>query len=383
VRLPESALRAAILHPEEEVRLAAVTYFSGAMSRDETIMPAVIQAVERHGRDRAFRMLRSAERLAQTPATVDWLLGELRRPYALHEIDEDNYRFAVALILCRAPAALLRERRGDMAALPMFPEQLRAHLDQRLEMLSWDWERAWIALEALGRRTMRSGRFTRSDVLHAELLVESLARHRAEQAGTVLKLLEGPYEPGKEALIEWLKPLVARLAGAMRLASAVPLLTEYLPHANVSLADESTTALIRIGAGTAVAAIADRWPDAGPDFRAAACDVLEHIHSDLCTEACLRFFAAEEHPAIRLSLAHAVLSQFVEEGVEPVRRLVLGPEEGLAPDYLDIRYRLVAACLVMGAAFPELDRWHDEAVANRWGLGDYRPPRLAESSRPE
>ena len=63
MRTPESKIKAAILHPEEEIRLCAVEYFSDAPCEDETIMPLVIQAVEKYGRETGFRILRDAERL--------------------------------------------------------------------------------------------------------------------------------------------------------------------------------------------------------------------------------------------------------------------------------------------------------------------------------
>ncbi len=180
----------------------------------------------------------------------------------------------------------------------------------------------------------------------------------------------------------WLEPLIVSLAGAMQLESAVPLLIERLDHQNVSVADESTTALIRIDTDAGVRAIADQWSNADTGFRAAASDVLENIHTDLCAESCLRFFAAEEDAITRMSLAHAVLSQFLEEGVEPVRQLILEHDE-LTPNGLDIRYRLVAACTIMGVFFPEYERWYDDDVANHWGWGEYTPPRLADSFRPD
>jgi hypothetical protein len=57
MRFLESTIKAAILHPEEEVRVTAVTYFCGSFSPDESIMPLVILAVETHGRGKAFRIL--------------------------------------------------------------------------------------------------------------------------------------------------------------------------------------------------------------------------------------------------------------------------------------------------------------------------------------
>ena len=378
MRLPEPAIRAAILYSEEEVRLTAATYFSGSSSQDEAVMTLVVRAVELYGREKAFRLLRSAESLAQTQATVDWLLSELRRDYDLADVDEDNYRFAVALILYHAGPGVLLQRNGFIDALSMFPDQLRRLLDRRLDMLSWDWNRGWAALEALGRHTLRKGRFAWNDVLRAACIFETLVRNCETKAATLLRLLRRQYDGGSEALMEWLQPLLVRLAGAMRLAPAIPVIVEHLPDDNLNLADESTTALIKIGGDAVVAAIAEQWASAGTPFRAAAADVLENIHTDLCAELCLEFFRAEEDPETKHCLAHAVLSQFVDEGIEAVRPSVLGHDAGLSPDSLDLRYRLVAVCTVMGESFPEFEQWREDAVASHWGLGDYQPPRLAD-----
>lgn len=42
MRLPEEKINEAILHPEEEIRLTAVSYFADSYSQDPTIMPLVI-----------------------------------------------------------------------------------------------------------------------------------------------------------------------------------------------------------------------------------------------------------------------------------------------------------------------------------------------------
>ena len=379
MRLSKSTIKAAILHPEEEFRFTATLYFSGSFSQGEAIMPQVVKAVETYGRDSAFRILRAAEHLPQSPATVDWLIGELRRDYDLEDLAEDNYRFAVALILYHAHPELLLTRQAGIALLPMFPAQLRVPLQERIDMRSWGWDRGWAALEVFGQDTMRRRGFTRDDVRYAHRIIESLARHRETTAATILDLLQRQYGGHNAALMGWLEPLIVRLAGAMQLESAVPLLIERLDDKNVMVADESITALIRIGTDVSVQPIADQWATSDTGFRAAASDVLENIHTNLCAESCLRFFTAEKDTFTKMSLAYAVLSQFIEEGVEPVRQLVLGHDEANGID--DIRYRLVAACTIMGVFFPEYEGWYKDAVANDWGLGDYTPPRLADTFR--
>jgi hypothetical protein len=378
MRLSESAILAALLHPEEEVRITAAAFFSRSYSRSEAVMPQVVQAIERYGRHKAFRILRSAERLQQTTATVDWLLDELRRDYDLHEPDEDNYRYAIALVLCRAGPELLRPRRAEIVALPMFPEPLGRLFEERLEWLDWDWDRGSAALEAMGRGALRKGRLTASDARRTACIIESLARHAATQAATALRLLQRSQEPDSEAWLQWCGPWLMSLAGAMRLDAAIPVAVMHLCDEDLHVADESTTALIKIGADTVVRAIAARWSSADADFRAAASDVLEHVHTDLCAERSLEFFLAEEDRETKQFLAHVVLSHFLADGVEPVRQLVLAHGAEVPPNGLDIRRRLVAACTVMGVSFPEFESWYAEAVADQWGLGNYQPHRLAD-----
>ena len=264
MRLDEPKIKAAILHPEEEVRVTAVSYFSGAFSRDETVMPRVIEAVETHGRKTAFRVLRAAASLAQTPATVEWLAGELRRGYDLTDVDEDNYRFAIALILYRAGPEVLLQRTSSITSLPMFPQELRGLLEERLDMLTWDWNRGWAALETLGRDTLRRGRFNDNDVRHAQHIIESLSRHGEEKSAFVVNLLQQRQEDGGEAWLTWIEPWTVSLAGAMRIEPAAALLVSRLADKSLAVANAATTALIKIGADGVVAIIADRMGGGPP-----------------------------------------------------------------------------------------------------------------------
>ena len=147
MRLPEPEIKSAILHPQEDVRLTAVGYFSDAFSSDLTVMPLVIQAVEIFGRETAFRILRDAERLPQTKDSIQWLSDELRRDYDTQDVAQDNYRFAVAIALSRTQVELLS---ADFNDLPAFPSELKPAVNERLEMASGDFETAWQAFETLG-----------------------------------------------------------------------------------------------------------------------------------------------------------------------------------------------------------------------------------------
>ena len=215
MRLPVEKIKEAILHPKEEVRLTAVGYFADSSNDDASIMPLVIQAVEKYGRGSAFRILRDAEHLVQTASTLDWLINELRREFDLKSVHDDNIRFALALVILSAPVDLLATRKAEIDALSNFPNELRDPLDERLQMATWTWEQAWEALEEFGRQSLKKRDVTANESRYAGRLMETLAQH-PDQAKMVIDLLRRHHGTNNR-LMAWLEPEVIRLAGEMRL----------------------------------------------------------------------------------------------------------------------------------------------------------------------
>ena len=126
MRLTEAKIKAAIQHPEQEVRLTALGYFADSYSDDESVMPLVIQAVKTYGVESSFRILRDAERLPQTEQTIDWLITELcRNDFDLQNVRHDNYRFAIGLIISKANPSLVAKRCREITNSPLFPAELR------------------------------------------------------------------------------------------------------------------------------------------------------------------------------------------------------------------------------------------------------------------
>ena len=79
MRLPAEKVKEAILHADQDVRVAAVYYFARSHSNDPTIMPLVIQAIEKFGFDNAFQTHSFMEDLVQTDETVRWLIQQLTK----------------------------------------------------------------------------------------------------------------------------------------------------------------------------------------------------------------------------------------------------------------------------------------------------------------
>ena len=61
------------------MRDVSVRYFSDSFSDDLSIMPLVIQAIETHGWEDAFKFVHCLFDLAQTEGTLLWLIDELNR----------------------------------------------------------------------------------------------------------------------------------------------------------------------------------------------------------------------------------------------------------------------------------------------------------------
>jgi len=375
VRTPEATIKAAISHPAEEIRTTALKYFSHRLAQDTTLMPLVIKAVKTYGRNNAFTILRGADRLAQTPETVKWLTAELAKDWPIKRVADDNYCFAIALILCQAQTALLDPAMTDLRC---FPDELKDRFLIRLEMASWDWETGWSALEALGKEARENGEFRMKHINHGALLVESLSRH-PDRAEALLSLLQRRYKGYDRELMHWLESFLIDLAGEMRLEAAVPAMVERMRYGGEWLSDSCVTALPVIGGDEVVRALADHWRRGNGEFRCGAAKVMGHVHTDLSVTKLSEFFPREKDEDTKDFLAGALLQNFSPEAVAPIRLMLLGHE--LSPDEMDLRYHLIAACTIMEVTFPEYPRWYQEALKDNFGWRDYQRDRIRHNFR--
>ena len=190
MRLSEAKIKAAIQHPEQEVRLTALGYFADSYSGDESVMPLVIQAVETYGIEKAFRILRDAERLPQTDQTIDWLITELcRDDLDLQTVSHDNYRFAVGLVLCQADPSVVAKRHGEINKTPLFPAELSQPLREVCKAASWDWDRTWQEFLEFTSKLSRKRKWSHTDHHRVRRLIRLLARY-SDGKKQVLALLQ-------------------------------------------------------------------------------------------------------------------------------------------------------------------------------------------------
>ena len=125
------------------------------------------------------------------------------------------------------------------------------------------------------------------DLGNALRIVEALARQPHQYKEQIVALLSEKVHDFRYDARKWLQPLMANLAGVMRLHEAIPLLVGNLGHPYSFLADQSMFALAKIGTDDVVAAVCDQFPGASKDFRLWASDLLCKIHLDVTVQRVL------------------------------------------------------------------------------------------------
>jgi hypothetical protein len=359
VRYPEDKIKEAILHPDLDVRDTAIRYFYSSTSPDLTLMPLAIQAIERYGRTKAFSFTHYLNVLPQTEQTIGWVIAELQRDFEGRPEERHFYYINLSRLLCHADVRLVAQHAPAVLHAPHFDPKEQMAFRERLEMFGWNAERCWQELRQYCEANREKNDIEDFDLGHALRIVEALARQPHDYRGQIVALLAEQEHDSRHDARKWLQPLMANLAGAMRLHEAIPPLVANLGHRYSFLADQSMFALAKIGGDDVVAAVCDQFPPGARDFRLWASDLLCKIHLDSTVQRVLELLPGETDLAVRLNLCEALLDHFSDEGVEPARRLIRNHE--LTPDLRRLRSNLIAVCKVMGSRFPEFDVWREQA----------------------
>jgi hypothetical protein len=358
MRLPEARIKEAIVHPDKLVRQEALLYFAECYSRDAEVMPLAIKAIETNGRSHAFQYVHVLAQLAQSEATVEWAIQELHREEDKAE-DHDSYFPALSRLLYSAEPYLLQPRAEEILQAPGFLKELAPDFRERLEIASWDADRCWKELERVCAEGVGKEYSSDVDFDHASRVVEALARNGDKYVDRILDLLGQKIEDYDTDPMTWLEIFLVMLAGEMRLERAVPLIIKKLHYCGEILSEQCVEALGKIGTDAAAKAVTEGWLEAVWDYRLYATSALEKIHSDTSVRKCLELLPLDKDLDIRTHLADALLSQFAEEGIEPVRDMV--QRRAYDPMSCDLIRKLVAVSAVLGVTFPQYTTWKRES----------------------
>src|ERR1019366_5933595 len=210
-------------------------YFAKAFSSNLTIMPLVIKAVEKYGRQNdAYRLIGASRDLPQSEDTIAWVIDELNDETC---DNHENYAYNLSMVLVSADATLLLPRESDILEARHFLAGLRTPLTDRLRMLSWDEATCWQKLEEFCEEGKDKRYVNEVNLSYANLVVEALARYGQECEPKVREWMAFKLDDYSHHPMKWLEPLVVRLAGQAHLESTIPLIVGKL-HEDADLLNE-------------------------------------------------------------------------------------------------------------------------------------------------
>jgi len=371
MRLPEDKIKEAILHPDPDLRSRAVHYFSKSYSQDPSIMPLVIQAVEKYGIEEATGILVASRVLPQTEATVAWVIQQLRSQQPKVEPDEDSdweedwdsdtdESTTLEEILLNADCALLEPRREELLTSPAVSEHVRHSTEARLEMYSWDLERCWQEFEMLSVNEKVPDEET--EWSYVDAFIPIMGRFGKAVEDKTLALLSQTVDPTKPCAT-MREILAVQLAGWARLESAIPHLVTKLYRNDEFLNEDCSQALTQIGTDAVVEALAVAYPHGEFMFRICAIDAIGDIHTDLSVKQRVQWLVGEEDPELVDSLLYSLVDSFASEAIDAVRQ----QKEHHPAEYQDhgIISRLMQNCLLSGDRFPEYEAWLEQSNRER------------------
>ena len=353
-RLTEDQIKQGLLHPDIDVRFAALSYFAECYSPNPTVMPVVIGALERFGRTKAFQYSYPIAKLAQTEGTIRWAIEELGKQPS-HTEDEKNYLDHLCRLLCNADPGLVLPHEKAILAARGFYLDYHKRLSRRLDLFSWDGDALWQELETICEEG-KSKEYV-GDIRWGEgkAIVEALARAGDKHADRMMALLAVKVDDFENNPMKWMEPLMVRLAGEMRHGPTIPIIVAKLHEDADVLSEECHRALVKIGTDDVIQAVRRDYPTAEWQFRLYASGVLGRVHTDLAVQAGIELLAGEKDLDLENWLAQAVVEHFSTEGNEAAYKVLLSD-----PDLFDLQRALVPACTLMGQEFPEFGEWRKE-----------------------
>ena len=156
--------------------------------------------------------------------------------------------------LQQADIPLLQARESEVLNARYFRSESRQDLMERLEIFTWDMATCWRNLEELCELYKDMEYINEFKFAYATRIVEGLGRFGQDCEEKVLELLRLEIEDVSHHQMGWLEPLAVRLAGRLRLESAIPLIIKKLHEDGDVLCEECSEALIRIGTPARAAA---------------------------------------------------------------------------------------------------------------------------------
>ena len=334
-------------------------------------MPFVIEAMKNMDEREIFRFANETTELPQTKRTIQWCMEELNQDLSEHVKTSPYLHYTIPLsrMLINAKPSLIRDRQAEILELPALHPEAVHDFSERISLLSESPESLWNMLMDFCERENEKECISQMDIPHAHRLVEALARGGTDVAEKVLEMLNEEIDFSLESPRELMQGFVIRLAGELRLTSAVPFLFKMLKSNYQWHSEVSKRALAQIGGRDVLELVTKEFPTAHRSFKLCGIDILEKLHTENCVKKSLGLFNQEKDGEIKTFLGRAILSHLSCEAVEPIRQYILESDNlesnKFAPEIGGLREALIAVCTLLEIDFPEFADWKQKSDKNR------------------
>jgi hypothetical protein len=351
MKLTEQEIRQAFVHPDHIVRDVALRYFALSFSRDHSIMPVAIQAIEEYGWEEAFfHSVWMVQNLPQTDATLLWLVGQLDGPSRLPESTTGRICSAIS----HTDAELLGRHESRLTDCKSLDGPSRKIVHEKIRLLSVPSDACWKELEDLCEQHKNEKDSKRFEFRRATRLVEAISREGHKYTERVLFILSQKIENFESNPLVWLEIFVAHLAGLIRLESSAPLLAAKLKDDDGDFINEECTyALTKIGGDAAVEAIAKDFHAAPSHFRLYASSALRDMRGENVVAKALELLQGKEDWDTQAKFIGTALANFSAEGLRVAKEFGID-------DLPELRRELIATAVLTGEDFPDLERLREE-----------------------
>jgi len=342
----EQEIKQALLHSDQIVREMALQYFALSFSRDRSIVPVAVQALEQYGWEETFVSVWILQNLPQTDETLLWLVGQLNEP---RRISKSNVA-RICAIIAHTDAELLGRHQSQLMDCKWLDNSSRKVVLERLSLLSVSGDACWKELESLCERHKKDKDAGRFEFGRATRLVEAISREGDRHSDRVSSVLSQKVENFENDPLLWLEIFAAQLAGLMRLESAAPLLVAKLRDGDGdSISEECTYALTKIGGDAAVEAIAKDFHAAPSHYRLYASSALRDMRGGNVVAKALELLKGNEDWGTAVKFIGTALANFDPEGLWSAKDFGID-------DLPQLRRGMIATVVLTGENFPDLEQ---------------------------
>ena len=339
-------LKSLILAEEQYIREAATAYFCDGWIHDRDVPGLALAACERYGYERNYTVLDNAVQQPMDENAFNVILAQLEKT-------EDG---RLASILCRmllwAPLEIVNKHWDELVDCDNLTDDTLDILEFRVESADYTPQGLFDALKEYCWE-MREEDLEDSDRDYPRAIVEALGEMGGLDPKLVLKALE------PRSAKDWWTPVFAmELAGALRIAEAVPRIVDYLAEKDDSLINSAVRALARIGDPRAASFIKEGFFTKDRYFQLGGMDALGAFKHPECERVILSLRADERTDARTAALLCDTLCRHFHPAALDWARDVWAHEE--EDDLNEFEEDLLTLCRLHGIEAPEAAAWHAE-----------------------